>query len=238
MIEEPEKLLVKQLHFLRQLGRDKLIEDEVFIRIQEKLVLDCMPLLSGETTIALVLTRSEKDMKNQPQKEKIPHLFVCYAHQDNESPNPSNRWLDRLLEHLEPLNLQGQVKAWSDKDIELGNDWHQSIQLTLENTKAAVLLVSPSFLASKYIRNSELPVLLKNAKDRGVNILPIILRHCLYKETKFKYPDPVHGPDELSLSSLQAANSPSKPLNGMEEYEQDETLVKVAKRLLEIVQQN
>jgi hypothetical protein len=227
VIEGPENLLIKQLHFLKQLRQNKLIEDEVIISIQKKLVLDCMPLL-----------RVEKDMENHLQKEKIHCLFVCYAHQDNESPNPSNRWLNRLLVHLQPLSFQCQIKAWSDKDIEIGNDWHQSIQLALKDAKAAILLISPDFLASKYIRNSELPILLKNAKDRGVNILPIILRHCLYKETKFKYPDPVHGPEELSLSSLQAANSPSKPLNGMEEYEQDETLVKVAKRLLEIVQQN
>jgi len=87
-------------------------------------------------------------------------VFVCYAHTDNESSDPSKRWLDRLLEQLAPLAFQDQVCAWSDKDIETGQDWHDTIQQTLENTKAAVLLVSPAFLASTYIRNSELPVLL------------------------------------------------------------------------------
>jgi TIR domain len=238
MTEEPDNLIFKQLHILRQLRRDKLLEDEVVIRIQEKITLDYITSLSVETSIKSMQDTDDRNMKDEIKEVKMPHIFVCYAHKDNESAESSSRWLNRLLEQLEPLNIQGQVKAWSDKDIEMGSDWHESIQATLQHAKAAVLLVSPAFLASKYIRNSELPILLKNAKDRGVKILPIILRHCLYEETKFKYPDPFNGPEELSLSSLQSANPPSKPLNKMEEYEQDETLLSVAKRLLRVIEQN
>lgn len=162
-------------------------------------------------------------------------IFICYAHKDNESTELSQRWLDRLLEHLEPLNLQEQAEIWSDKKLEIGDEWHEEIQDTLQQVKAAVLLVSPAFLASKYIRNSEVPVLLKHAKERGVKILPIILRSCLFNETKFKYPDPKNGPEELSLSTLQVANSPTKPLNSMAEHEQDNVLLSVAQRLLKIV---
>jgi hypothetical protein len=162
-------------------------------------------------------------------------VFVCYAHTDNESPDPSKCWLDRLLEQLAPLAIQDQVCAWSDIDIETGQNWHDQIQQTLENTKAAVLLVSPAFLASTYIRNSELPVLLKNAKDRGLVILPVIIRHCLFKETTFKYPDPVNGLEKLSLATLQSANSPTTPLNSLSEHEQDRVLLEVAQNLLAIL---
>lgn len=170
-------------------------------------------------------------------KNPKPRIFICYAHKDNESTEPSQRWLDRLLEQLEPLNLQEQAEIWSDKKLEIGDEWHEEIQATLQQAKAAVLLVSPAFLASKYIRNSELPVLLKQAKDKkqGVQILPIILRACLFNETKFKYPDPKDGPEELSLSTLQVANSPTTPLNSMAEHEQDKVLLSVAQRLLKIV---
>ncbi|MCB0386511.1 MAG: TIR domain-containing protein [Bdellovibrionales bacterium] len=174
-------------------------------------------------------------MSSHTQPSPLP-VFVCYAHKDNEAPNPTYRWLDRLLEQLAPLAIQNQVTAWSDKDLETGQDWHQRIQQTLKTTKAAVLLVSPSFLASKYIRNSELPVLLKNAKEKGVIILPVILRHCLFKETTFKYPDPVHGPEYLSLSALPTANPPSTPLNSLSEHEQDKVLLEVAQRLFTILQ--
>ncbi|MGB5055166.1 MAG: FxSxx-COOH system tetratricopeptide repeat protein, partial [Nitrospirales bacterium] len=174
---------------------------------------------------------------SQPVPSRLP-VFVCYAHTDNESPDPSKRWLNRLLEQLAPLAIQDQVCAWSDKAIETGQDWHDSIQQILEHTKAAVLLVSPAFLASTYIRNSELPVLLKNAKDRGLVILPVIVRHCLFKETTFKYPDPVNGPEELSLATLQSANPPTTPLNSLTEHEQDKVLLEVAQSLLKILHQS
>lgn len=173
--------------------------------------------------------------------ETIPSrlpVFVCYAHTDNESPDSSNRWLDRLLEQLAPLAIQDQVCAWSDKNIETGQAWHDRIQQTLESTKAAVLLVSPAFLASSYIRNSELPVLLKNAKDRGMVILPVIIRHCLFTETMFKYPDPVNGPEELSFATLQSANPPTTPLNSLSEHEQDKILLEVAQSLLKVLQKS
>ncbi len=166
-----------------------------------------------------------------------PSVFVCYAHKDNESSDPARRWLDRLLEHLQPLVLQNQLSAWSDQKLEIGDTWHESIQAVLQDASAAVLLVSPAFLASRYIRNSELPVLLKNAEGKGVIILPIILRECLFDETAFKYPDPVNGPGELSLATFQSANPPSKPLNRLSEGEQDGVLTSVARRLLKIVEQ-
>lgn len=169
-----------------------------------------------------------------PTPKPSPTIFISYAHKDNESPDPAKRWLDRLREHLEPLVQQDEIAVYSDQDIELGDDWHNHIQTNLDSAQAAVLLVSPAFLASKYIRNSELPVLLCNAMKCGLKIIPIILRPCLFAESKFKYPDPRTGPDELSLASLQAAGSPAKALSEMSEGEQDRALLKVAQTLAKL----
>jgi len=163
-----------------------------------------------------------------------PNIFISYAHKDNVDPDPKKCWLDRLLEQLQPLNVQGLVKCWSDEELELGAQWHAEIQQALGAAKAGVLLVSPAFLASKYIRNSELPVLLNQARRNGALIIPIIVRRSLFAETKFKYPDPVHGPEELSLASFQSANPPDKPLIALSEDEQDQVFLSVAQRLLEI----
>jgi hypothetical protein len=160
-------------------------------------------------------------------------IFICYAHQDNEGSDPSKRWLDRLQQQLAPLELEGQVEIWSDKQIELGEDWHDKIQATLKQVKAAILLVSPAFLASKYIRNSELPVLLKQAKETGVAILPVILRQCRWQETTFKYPHPQEGPEELSLSAIQVPTT--EPLNSLSEHEQDDVLYRLTGRITKIV---
>ncbi|HEX7314388.1 MAG TPA: FxSxx-COOH system tetratricopeptide repeat protein [Pyrinomonadaceae bacterium] len=159
-------------------------------------------------------------------------VFISYAHSDNESSEPSNRWLNRLLEYLRPLVIQSRISTWSDTEIEVGEQWDKSIKAQLQNANAAVLLISPAFLGSKYIRNSELPALLMNAMNKGVAVLPIILRHSLFAETTFKYPDPAQGPGELALSIFQAANPPGKPLNSMQEHEQDAVLLSVAQRIL------
>lgn len=162
------------------------------------------------------------------------NVFISYAHGDNENPDPGKRWLNRLLEYLQTLVIQNRISAWSDAEIEIGERWDESIKTQLENANAAVLLISPAFLGSKYIRNSELPVLLMNAMNKGAAVLPVILRHSPFAETKFKYPDPAQGPNELSLSIFQSANPPDKPLNALEEHEQDAVLLSVAQRILEL----
>jgi hypothetical protein len=161
-----------------------------------------------------------------------PIVFVSYARADNQGGDPAWRWLDRLLQQLRPLAFQEVITVAADRDIALGEDWHARIQADLERAQAAVLLVSPAFLASEYIRNSELPVLLRRASGRGLKIIPVVLRPCLFAETRFRYPDPTHGPQELTLSSLQATGSPERALNQMEEGEQDEALLRVARTLL------
>lgn len=167
------------------------------------------------------------------ERDTIPQIFICYAHKDNEDTDHSKRWLDRLLEHLAPLELQEQAEIWSDQRIELGEDWHDKIQKTLEQVKAAVLLISPAFLASRYVRNSELPVLLKRAKEQGLLILPILLRQCLWRETTFQYLDPQEGLQQLSLASLQMPTTQS--LSELPEHQQDGVLYQVAQRLYQIV---
>ena len=163
-------------------------------------------------------------------------IFISYAHKDNENSDPAKRWLDRLKEHLEPLVQQDNLTVYSDQDIGLGDDWHGHIQTHLNGARAAVLLVSSAFLASKYIRNNELPVLLRNAKDLGVKIIPVILRPCAFDEVKYKYPDPISGPEVFTLASLQAAGSPNKALSEMTEGEQDRALLSVAKALIKLAQ--
>jgi len=120
-------------------------------------------------------------------------VFISYSHADNQSSDPQRRWLDRFIEFLQPLVSQENFTLCSDQDIQIGDQWHRRIQAQLNAAKAVVLLVSPAFLASAHIRNSELPVILKNAADQGVRIFPILISpRCSRRQstnTRIQRPD-------------------------------------------------
>jgi hypothetical protein len=109
----------------------------------------------------------EKDDAEESSVSRGRAVFISYAHADNSGPDPAARWLDRLLLKLKPLAFEELMAVATDRDIGLGDDWHAQIQANLNRAGAAVLLVSPAFLASEYIRNNELPVLLYRAKAKG-----------------------------------------------------------------------
>ncbi|MBL8329892.1 MAG: TIR domain-containing protein [Rubrivivax sp.] len=158
-------------------------------------------------------------------------VFLCYAHVDNISDNPKERWVDRLNEMLAPIVRQDSIRVWSDLDIDIGQDWHSRIQAQLLEARAVVLFVSPAFLASDYIANSELPVLLHRAKTTGAEICPILLSPCLWDEAVYHFPDPVLGPNTLNLSSLQAVNTPTRTMIEATEAQQNRALMGVAKHV-------
>jgi hypothetical protein len=126
---------------------------------------------------------------------------------------------------MQPLVRQHGLIRWSDKDIRIGDNWHERIRDQLKVSKAVLLLISPAFLPSEYIISSELPVLLKNAADGGSTVVPLIISPCLYEEAIFKHPDPTLGPNLFKLSSLQSANPPSRTLIEMSEAEQNRVLL-------------
>lgn len=139
---------------------------------------------------------------------KRSQIFVSYSHQDVE-------WLKRLRVHLKPLEQRYGVNVWDDSRIESGSKWRKEIRKAIDSARAAVLLVSPDFIASDFIRTDEIPPLLAAAEGGGATILPLILSPCRYEQ-------------EETLSQFQSVNPPSRPLTGMTKHEQEEIFVKVA----------
>ena len=90
-------------------------------------------------------------------------LFLSYAHEDKQ-------WLEELRKWLKPLEKKDLIKIWDDRDIKSGDKWQGSIESSLTDAKAALLLVSQDFINSDFIANEELPKLLEAARTRGVQI--------------------------------------------------------------------
>ena len=198
--------------------------------------LDALSSCLGEIRLIFAgLAEISKRALKELEEEPPPLIFICYAHADNQASSPSHRWVERLVLFLTPLVREGRFSLFSDHAIKSGEPWHARIQAALATAKAAILMISPNFLGSSYIAKSELSVLLCNAKNNGLRIFPLLISTCLYEEATFLYPNPECGPNELKLSSLQAANPPSETLDEMDEPASNRVFKTLARQLLEAI---
>jgi hypothetical protein len=139
-------------------------------------------------------------------------VFISYSHKDAKS-------LQRLQVHIKPLESDGIVDFWDDTKIVAGMKWKEEIQVALESSAVAILLISADFLASDFITRYELPTLLSRAETEGTAILPIIVKPCLFAGSK--------------VDVFQTVNPPDKPLAEMTTAERDRVLTKLAKMIKE-----
>ncbi len=99
------------------------------------------------------------------ERERI-RLFLCYASADADL---VARFRECFEKHVK-ADAEFEFVLWQDsRDILLGQEWHSQILEALEEADYGLLMLSPSFFASDYIRNVELPAL----ERRG--LLPVAL---------------------------------------------------------------
>lgn len=108
---------------------------------------------------------------------KRTSVFISYSHIDA-------RFFDQLVEHLAYFERNNLLKVWSDKKITPGAQWREEIRQAIEYTAVAVLLISPSYLASMFIADNELPPLLHAAEKEGAIILPVLVRSSYFEDTE------------------------------------------------------
>jgi hypothetical protein len=168
--------------------------------------------LSDDGTFDALLRRIR-----QVWRERVPRqgVFISYAHKDDQA------WLDNLLSHLSWLERRQGVKFWTDREIEPGDKWHETIQVALDRAKVAVLLVSPEFLSSPYITNNELATMLKAAETEGMKIFWIPVRPSAYKQSP--------------IAQFQAAHTPEKPLSRLRGAERDRAFVEIGEKLAKVL---
>lgn len=137
-------------------------------------------------------------------------VFISYAHADAP-------WLTTLRDHLSPWIRARHLCVWSDQNIPVGAHWDEEIGRAMAQARVAVLLVTKAFLASDFIMERELPVLLERHKRGEVRIVPISVGHAALAPTPLK--------------DIQFANDPAQPLEALDTVEVDRILVGIGQTI-------
>ncbi len=140
-------------------------------------------------------------------------IFISYSHDDQI-------WLDKFREML---SGQDTMRIWTDHDINGGEDWNNRIRTEIAQTRIALLLVSPSFLSSDFIRREELPLILQ-AREEG-----LVVKWVLVRSTPMS-----NIPDELTkLQSFKIHQSAKTALSELSEGEADAEVSSICERIIE-----
>jgi hypothetical protein len=118
---------------------------------------------------------------------------------------------------LKPLEGQGKMDVWDDSQIMPGQKWRDQIQIAIDSTSVAVLLVSENFLASDFATENELPNILSAAEKQGLTVLWVPVRNCLWAHTP--------------IANFQPAWSPARPLATLRGAKLNEALATIANRI-------
>jgi hypothetical protein len=148
-----------------------------------------------------------------PIREK---LFLSYSRKDQQ-------WLGRIQTSLAPLAKNCTGSIWSDGEIKPTDRWRNEIDLALRSSKAALLLVSPSFFASEFIQTYELPYLVAAAYRQELRLTWALIQSCPYHHTP--------------IDQFQAIHDIKKPLMTLTETELEEVLAAVCEHLMELLHQ-
>ncbi|MDJ0841367.1 MAG: AAA family ATPase [Acidobacteriota bacterium] len=138
-------------------------------------------------------------------------IYVSYSHKDR-------KWLNKLKQTAAVTGLN----FWDDSQISAGALWREETQKAMNRARAALLLISPDYLASDIATKTELNVFLESAKRGDLILLWLPIRPSLAMNTP--------------LADYQALWEPKKPLANLAPAELESALTKVVAGMVEIME--
>src|SRR5436305_3311825 len=114
------------------------------------------------------------------------HIKVFYAYAPADE-----TWVQELEKHLNLLQRQGIISTWHPRLITAGEDWQHVIDSHFQKASLILLLISPDFLASDYCYGQEMRQALEREQERGVCVIPILLRPVDWQHAPFAHLRPL-----------------------------------------------
>src|SRR5262249_50196880 len=143
-------------------------------------------------------------------------IFICYARKDEDL-------LNELKSHLEPLQKEGLIEVWYDRNVDAGTEWEPQIMQHLGTAQIVLLLVSADFMRSDYCYGIEMKRALERHERGEAKVLPIILRPVYW-----------HG---KPLGKLQALPTDGKPVTSPYWQDRDAAFYDITLGIHKLVEQ-
>src|SRR5712692_7457060 len=143
-------------------------------------------------------------------------IFYSYSHEDEA--------LRKELEkHLSSLRQQGFIAGWHDRLISAGTEWEQQIDSHLNTAQIILLLISASFIASKYCYSIEMKRALARHEAGEARVIPIILRPVYWRSMPF--------------GKLQVLPTDGKPVDSSQWHNHDEAFATIVEGIHKVIEE-
>ena len=107
-------------------------------------------------------------------------VFYSYSHADEGMRKALGNHFAAMRDFDNPL-----IVDWHDRKIPPGGKWDGVIRAELDSADIILLLVSSSFLASKYCRDVEIKRAMERHDQGSAIVVPVFLRSCDFEGTPF-----------------------------------------------------
>src|SRR5262249_28997946 len=87
--------------------------------------------------------------------------------------------------------------------IDAGADWYKALDHEMLEAKIALLLISPTFLTSSFIRNDEVPRLIERHELDGMQLYPLLVRDCPWQNVRWLSPLQMRPPGPRALAAMK-----------------------------------
>lgn len=150
-------------------------------------------------------------------------VFVSYSRRDAES-------LQAMLPALQAVPRIAECLWYDTQDIDTGEKFHRHILEALESARIGILLLSNWFLTSPYIRQYELPYLLREAERQTLRLACVYLTKIA--PAALQVTIDLDGQQRVvALNGYRGINDPSTPLVGCTPAKRDEVFAELADRV-------
>lgn len=120
---------------------------------------------SGETTPA-------PPSDSSPALRKLK-VFISYAHKED------SRYMKLFVEGIKP---HSDWEIFDARQILIGQDWHERLQKEIKECDFGIMLISPWFFQSEYIKKHEFEQFVKKNAESGFPFFGMLLVDCDFKK--------------------------------------------------------